>query len=100
MGIALSGFKQNFDLLLDGLPAAYQSVFNDSKNRTNDQVSINIAWGKIAGTLSEFISSGVASKTEIANAIRRAESRLNNNENSEDDQSNNDSDEANFRGVA
>ena len=73
LGLALSGFSISFEALLDGLPLAYQSVFEDTQKRTSEKISVVNAWKKVSVTLHELTTAGLISKNDIALSIRRAE---------------------------
>jgi hypothetical protein len=73
LGVALSGFKVSFDLLLEDLPPAYQSVFVDAQSRRSEINVVNDSWRRVSAVLDELIVAGLISKNEITFTIRRAE---------------------------
>jgi flagellar motor switch protein FliG len=76
LGAAVSDFNLNFDEFTDGMPPAYQSIFNDARRKRFD-VSVQAqAWKKICAALQELQSTGLMSRLEIASAIRRSEEEL------------------------
>jgi hypothetical protein len=73
LGVALSGLKVSFDLLLEGLPPAYQSVFVDAQARRSETNVVNESWRRVSAVLEELLVAGLISKNEITFTIRRAE---------------------------
>ncbi|MEI6834413.1 MAG: hypothetical protein WCL28_10530 [bacterium] len=73
LGVALSGLKVSFDLLLEGLPPAYQSVFVDAQSRRSETNVVNESWRRVSAVLEEMLVAGLISKNEITFTIRRAE---------------------------
>jgi hypothetical protein len=76
LGVALSGFKVSFNLLLEGLPPAYQSVFVDAQSRRSETNVVNDSWRRVSAVLEELIVAGLISKNEVTFAIRRAEEQV------------------------
>jgi hypothetical protein len=76
LGVALSGFKVSFNLLLEGLPPPYQSVFVDAQSRRSETNVVNDSWRRVSAVLEELIVAGLISKNEVTFAIRRAEEQV------------------------
>lgn len=76
LGVALSGLKVSFELMLEGLPPAYQSVFVDAQSRRVESKVVNDSWRRVNSVMDELLAAGLISKNEVTFTIRRAEEQI------------------------